>query len=127
MAKFGNLLPKAMLNYSLYPEPIVKHILFGKYSSQYLMGLFQRAMSGVSLDLLEFRIKQISNLNQPESKSDIPATYLQATHDMLVSGNAVEVFKKAYANLSLKTMDGSHFVLQTNPHDSLREVLAIAA
>lgn len=127
LVKFGNLIPKAMLNYSLYPEFIVKQILFGKHSSQYLMGLFQRAMSDVPLDLLEFRIKQICDLNQPECSSDIPATYLQAKHDRLVSVNAVEIFKKAYPNLALKTVDGSHFVLQTNPKDSVREVLAIAA
>ncbi|WP_371196392.1 alpha/beta fold hydrolase [Glaciecola sp. SC05] len=127
LAKFGKLVPKAMLNYSLYPEFMVKEMLFGKYSSQYLMDLFHRAMSNVPLDLLEYRIKQISNLNPIESVSSIPSSYLQASDDRLVSGNAAKVFKKAYANIELKQLDGSHFVLQTNPSDSLREVLAIAA
>jgi surfactin synthase thioesterase subunit len=58
--------------------------------------------------------------------SNIAATYFQAKHDNLVSKKSVEVFKKVYANLTHKTIEGSHFVLQTNPKDSLREVLAIA-
>jgi surfactin synthase thioesterase subunit len=77
--------------------------------------------------LLEFRIKQISNLNHIESASSIPSSYFQANDDRLVSASAAEVFKKAYTNINLKKLEGSHFVLQTNPNDSLREVLAIAA
>ncbi|WP_412973284.1 alpha/beta fold hydrolase [Glaciecola sp. MF2-115] len=127
LAKFGNLMPKTLLNYSLYPETVVKEILFGKYKSKYLMGLFRRAMSDVPLDLLEFRIKQIANLKQLKCNSDIPATYLQAKQDKLVSENAAKVFKKAYSNLKLKRVDGSHFVLQTNPQECSREVLALAA
>jgi pimeloyl-ACP methyl ester carboxylesterase len=127
LAKFGNLVPKAMLDYTLYPKPIVMLVLFGKYRSQYLMRLFERAMADVSLDLLEFRIKQLCNLHKVEHLSDIPATYLQAEDDRLVSSNAVEVFKKAYIHLNYKTVQGSHFVLQTNPKDTAQEVLTIAA
>lgn len=127
LAKFGNIVPKAMLNYTLYPKSIVMQVLFGKYSSQYLMGLFERAMADISLDLLEFRIKQLCNLNKVEHSSNISATYLQAEHDSLVSSNAVDVFKKVYNRLNYKTVQGSHFVLQTNPKDTVREVLAIAS
>lgn len=127
LAKFGNVMPKAMLDYTLYPKFIVRQALFGKYHSQYLMKLFDRAMADVSLELLEFRIKQLCNLNKVEYRSDIPATYLQAEHDRLVSSNAVNVFKHVYTRLNYKTMQGSHFILQTNPKDTVREVLAISA
>ena len=127
LAKFGNLVPKRMLDYTLYPKPIVMQVLFGKYRSQYLMELFERAMADVPLDLLEFRIKQLCNLNKVEHSNNIPATYLQAEYDSLVSSNAVDVFKKVYPHLDHKTVRGSHFVLQTNPKDSVREVMAIIA
>lgn len=127
LAKFGNLVPKTMLDYTLYPKSIVMQVLFGKYRSQYLMRLFERAMVDVPLDLLEFRIKQVCNLNKVEHRRDIPATYLQAERDSLVSSNAVDVFKKSYTRLNYKTVQGSHFVLQTNPKDTAREVLTISA
>lgn len=126
LAKYGKLLPRAMLNYSLYPESLVKRMLFGEYSSEYLMGLFNRTMSEVPLDVLAFRIKQMGSLEPMVGHSNIAATYFQAKHDNLVSKKSVEVFKKVYANLTHKTIEGSHFVLQTNPKDRLREVLAIA-
>ena len=125
LAKFGNLMPKSMLDYTLYPKPIIMQVLFGKYRTPYVMKLFERAMADVSVDLLAFRIKQLCNLKKIEQLSDIPATYLQAEQDRLVCNGAVDVFERVYTNLNCKTVPGSHFLLQTNPKGTVREVLAI--
>ena len=121
-----NVAPNFMINYSLYPDFIVSRALFGQYRSSYLSKLFKLAMSEVPIELLKFRLSQISNLKHSNDTSEIHSTYLQAQQDNLVANSSFNAFNRAYSQMNLRKLNGSHFLLQTNPIGCWAEILKIA-
>jgi pimeloyl-ACP methyl ester carboxylesterase len=126
MLPLANIAPNFMLNHSLYPDFIVSRVLFGRYRSSHFLRLFKLAMSEVSIDLLKFRIDQISNLPPFNDTIEIQSTYQQAKQDNLISSSSFNAFSSAYSQINLRQLDGSHFLLQTNPIGCWDEVVKIA-
>ena len=89
------------------------------------MILFKRAMTEVSLDLIKFRLQQISTINCEKKISNVPATYIQANQDLLISPKTIAAFKDTYNKFCVSNVDGSHFVLQTNPQSCWEEVIKV--
>jgi pimeloyl-ACP methyl ester carboxylesterase len=97
------------------PNVIVKKYLFGSGIADEIIKLFKKSLKIVPSGVLSFRLNEISRLKGNQQPCDIKATYVQATDDKLVPDSSVEEFRKVCKNLTILRVEGTHFILQTNP------------
>ena len=115
LALWARHIPVALLKSNIVPKFILSKLLFGHFRKEKLVSLFDKALHAVSSETLSFRLNQIAMLPNPSIPIDIPCTYIRPTGDNLVSNRAIKVFQRLCRNLEIKEVDGTHFVLQTNP------------
>ncbi len=109
------ILPTSLLVKMPIPNVIAKKYLFGSGVSEEIIKLFKKSLKIVSSGVLSFRLGEISKLKGNMKPCDLKALYIQATDDKLVPNSSVEEFRKVCKNLTITRIEGSHFILQTNP------------
>lgn len=122
LAKYGKLAPQWFLNKASNFSPLSSKLLFGKWKNQELNALFTKAMKSVDAQTMKYRLTQIANLDGVIDKFDCQCLYLKASHDNLVSGHSVVAFESAFTQLEVRIVEGTHFLLQTNPKDCWRNI-----
>ena len=108
IAPFYFLIPKELPSFVL-------RFLLGSTASNNLYHLINKALSRVSSQVMEFRIKEMAHLpshSEPFSKKCI---YIQAKSDNLVSPNNAVTIENINQKFKLYKVKGSHFLLQVNP------------
>lgn len=106
---------------STLPEQLWGRVVFGQWYSSELICLFKQALEQTPDKLLQQRLQNIANASHSRNarstnlKLDPPCLYLQATADRLVGKNNIKTFKKQFTNFDCVTLEGTHFLLQTNP------------
>lgn len=100
--------------------------LFNRYKTNELMQLFRKAMQQTRQEHYRKRFKarckniaKASLTNKPIVEQTNNATcqyvYLQAKQDNLIHKRHVQAFSKRFNNLKIHQLNGTHFLLQTNP------------
>ena len=115
LVKLFTLIPLGLLLLIPIPKYIIKKFLLGYGANEKLIDLFKRNLKKVPANIISYRLGEINKLSVENHYSDIRAIYIQATDDKLVPHNCVNKFKEVIKNLSIFKVDGSHFILQSNP------------
>lgn len=97
------------------PSVIWGRVLFGRWQTRQLRILFIQALKQTPNELLQQRLAIIANTTVAHKTLSMPCLYLQANQDNLVSAQNIEIFDEVFTDFSRIAMDGSHFLLQTNP------------
>jgi hypothetical protein len=79
--------------------------------------LFYRAIDKVSERELKVRLGELEGLREATHKiySHIPTLYLCAENDWLVSKKHVNEFISGFPSITVRYVQGTHFLLQSNP------------
>lgn len=101
----------------LLPEKALGMALFGKGSSDELIGLFKDAMQDVTEQQLAQRISDMRTLELPKEKVSQPTLYIQATNDWLVPARNLASYQKVYTNLSVTQLKATHLAAQGNARE----------
>lgn len=115
LSRFGFILPEKLLLAISPKNPILLKYLFGRFLNSEIKEIFTQAIESVDPEVLKFRLTQISKLKSENSQYSVPATYLVATQDNLVDRKVIDVFKNCFPQLTVVSIEGTHFLLQTNP------------
>jgi len=101
----------------MMPDFMIKSFLLGRSANNEMLRLFKESLKKVSPEVLSFRLKELSTLNQSQNEvaGKTKATYIQASNDNLVLKKSLNDFKKVFSELEIFEVKGSHFILQTNP------------
>ncbi len=105
--KFLSKLPLATAIYRKY--------LFGARANEEVISQFQEVLSKLPEKTLKQRLLAIDSLKPTSGNIDVPAVYIQAEEDQLVEYKKFAEFKALFSSISIKTIRGPHFILQTNP------------
>lgn len=116
-------LPLSLLISLPIPEFIIRLFIFKKNSSTELIKLFRKSLNQVAKSILSFRLREITRLHKQLSPCNIQAIYIQASNDMLVPSKSIEIFNGFMNNLNVYKVNGSHFILQTNPSACMKIIL----
>ena len=111
----SSYLPISILLKMPIPDFIVKSFLFEGGTDRQITGLFKLTMKQVSAEVLSFRIQEIGKLSKNHQVCNVRAIYIQATRDNFVPKRCVEAFKKVFDDINVFQIEGSHFILQSNP------------
>lgn len=115
MAAIARYAPVAVLKSRTIPKSLVGKVLFGRFSSDALVDSFYRSLLSVESGVISHRLRQIATLEEPTIPIKVPCTYIRPRSDRLVSKRSIEPFKNLCEKLSICEVEGTHFVLQTNP------------
>ena len=115
LLSLSSWLPRSLLLSVPIPSYVVKTFLLGSAANKKMIGLLKQSIKQVSPNVLSYRLKEIAKLRKNHQICEIKATYIQATDDKLVPKRCLENFKNVFNNISVFQIEGSHFILQTNP------------
>lgn len=124
LSKLAGNIPQPIIKLAKEPNWLLEKLLFGRGDKQYLRQKFKQVMSSISPALIQFRLRQISSIGAPEVESTVPSLYLLANQDILVSKSVVAIFIDTFKNVIVNELDGTHFLLQTNPKGAWRAIQA---
>ncbi len=117
LSRFAHCIPKPLFSLAQSRSKFITHLLFGRFSYLTLETLFHDTMDLVPIQLLAFRLKQISQLTPPHFKIDVPCLCANLSRDLFVSQEAMSRFLNTFKDINIQTVEGTHFLLQTNPHE----------
>lgn len=131
LLKLSKFIPSHALSLPL-PSVIIKAFLFGLSTKSEVIKLFKQSLKKTSSKVLSHRLQLISELPQllatVRAKGSLPQpsttiSYIQATNDNLIPKESFNDFKKVYRDIELFKVEGSHFILQTNPSACAQVIL----
>lgn len=118
LASLAAQLPWRSLKKFKAPVFLTRKYLLGKNASTDLINQFWQIVDTLPPELIAFRLEQIAKLQLPEKPLTLPALYLGGNDDILVPNHNIEPFKHHCKNLTVKCIDGPHFLLQANPNQA---------
>lgn len=119
LAKVGLFINPAWAR--LLPNQLLGFLLFRHWANEELIGLFREVLAVISspaiLPLFKKRLSNIAHAKIPSHlpKSSVPCVYVSARCDDLVNKKAGLAFGTMFENIDFLIIDGTHFLLQTNP------------
>lgn len=115
VSRLSGIAPISLVKSKLVPEWFLNFLLFKTPNPRDKISLLRKAINQVDIETLKSRLKLIRSikpLNVPITK---PCSYIQPDSDFLVSKRAYQRIEKISVDFELKTVNGGHFILQSNP------------
>ena len=108
------------------PGFIAYRSLLGRFATPALRAAHARALSQVSPPTLTARLRAMADVDVREKLRavKVPALYLRATEDLVVSARFGAEFRQHARQGTLVDIEGPHLLLQANPHESVRRIAA---
>ncbi len=109
----------------LVPGFIAQHSLLGRFATADLRAAHARALSHVSSRTLTARLRAMADVDVrgPMGACDLPALYLRASEDRVVSARHGEEFMATARHGRLADIEAPHFLLQARPREAAREIV----
>ena len=76
--------------------------------------LFNEAIKTVSPSVIQYRLKEITQLKPSSQTIKLKTTYIQASNDKLVPSKSLKDWQKVCDDIEVFKIKGEHFILQTN-------------
>jgi pimeloyl-[acyl-carrier protein] methyl ester esterase len=110
-------LPLSWLLKLKLPTVLIRHFCLGKQASKEQIESFNKTINKVSPTVLAQRLKILATVDSTDALKGIktPCCYLQALGDKLVPSGALKDFEKGIKGLKVKSVNGPHLILQTEP------------
>ena len=112
-SKFSSVFPLSLINVT--PNSVLGFSLFGRHSTNALVALFRQSIDSSDRAALKKRLSNIANLKEASLPLKMPCVYIQPSQDQLVSSKCIKVFERLCEHLDIELVEGTHFVMQTNP------------
>jgi pimeloyl-ACP methyl ester carboxylesterase len=105
---------------------IAATLLLGRYASQALRRRLAAAIAKVSPALWQARLQAVLSVDVAAHlrNVEVPALYLRATRDRVVSRRASRLIGRLLPNVRFVELQGPHFMLQAKPRESAAHVEA---
>jgi surfactin synthase thioesterase subunit len=127
LSYFKNVIPLEFLLSLPMPSWVAKKLLLGHNIKKPMLQNLLATLSSLSGSLLAFRIREITKLKKAEKELLLPCCYIQAKNDKLVPSSALKVFRKQIPNLTVKSLKGSHLIVQSQVSDVVEIVLDLTS
>jgi len=103
--------------------------LFGRFDSPHLRAQLRQVRSMVSARTLQSRLEAVARIDVSEKlrRIAVPALYLRANHDRVVSRASADYIKKIQPAVEVAEFDAPHLLLQTVPQAALSSISEFVA
>ena len=97
-----------------------RFLFLGQEASKEILSKFVKVITSIPEHVLKSRLEVMSKQKLPQITFDIPAIYIQALSDRLISSQKGQEFTKVFTNIKYLEIEGPHFILQAQPKESAR-------
>lgn len=115
LAVLASFVPSSLVKNRALVSQVGAKIAFRSRNTKSLSELLVQALGSVNTEVVKRRLREIGELESPTTKLHIPCTYLYASQDNLVPPKVIRVFEDLCPSLNVVKLDGTHFLMQTNP------------
>ncbi len=122
IARFSNLLPLCCFKPYGVNKWLLSRFGFSGGGTKAMIDAVYQSLAVTNTVKLKARLKNISQLDIPKRKISIPALYIQPSGDLLVSKNAYREIERVFSNTFLVSVQGGHFVAQSNPYECAESI-----
>jgi len=107
------------------PDLAVRSLLLGNSAPPPLIEDLRTSIREAGVETLAHRLSLLAHLDVTDELSliDVPTCIIQAMQDRLLSPRAIIPFEKHIKNLTIRVIDGPHFILQAKPWESAQAIL----
>lgn len=123
IAYIASILPIRQFTKLPFFNLVCRYLFLGQEATDSDIAKFKRTVLSVPSDTLSSRLKVIASSKYSGFKSSLPAVYIGASHDMLVSASKRNDFKEAYQQITFVELEGPHFLLQANPKNGAAAIV----
>lgn len=123
--KILTTLPFKFLYYISPPKLVLNYIFCNKIATPIFLSKFQTILKSMPLEVLLWRLKQISSLKKASEKINIEIYYLYAKKDKLVPKKVLPIFNRLFNKSMIYTLNNGHLVLQCMPYESAKIIAEI--
>lgn len=111
----AQLLPLKLLSNLPFAKHFHKALFLGAKASNELTHLFISTVRSLPSVLIKARLSSMHSLTFSADEIELPVGYIQAASDKLVSPDKFFEFDNYFNNISIRKIEGPHFILQANP------------
>jgi pimeloyl-ACP methyl ester carboxylesterase len=106
------------------PRFIQEPNIFGRFNSPYLRAKLDEVRNRVSQKTLKARLEAVASVDVSDKlrRVTVPALYLRATNDRVVSGASSNYIRKVTPRIDLVEFDAPHLLPQTVPQAAKAEI-----
>jgi pimeloyl-ACP methyl ester carboxylesterase len=114
----SKFLPLSLLFRLPIPDFAIRYYCFGSTTNKILGSLLRDSIKANKPEVLAKRVHDVSSVDVTGLLAGIkvPCLYIAASDDKLVPGNAINHLRRHLPDLSVVTIQGSHFILQVQPN-----------
>ena len=99
---------------------VYKGIFLVPGASKELLSKFVKVIKSIPEHVLKSRLAVMTHQRLPEMTFGIPAIYIRALSDRLISSQKGREFNKVFIDIEYITIEGPHFILQAKPKECSR-------
>lgn len=114
-------LPAWILHNSTLLRLVLKVFFLNGNSDQKLLEQCVQVVRAIPVSILKKRLDTLYRLEKPLQQHTAPTVYLQAGGDRVVGSMHCDLIKTLYS-ASKVTLNGPHFLLQTNPEECVKAI-----
>ncbi len=108
------LLPLSIILRYSPPDFVVRKWMLGDEASHEMVLKFKSILRRLPIKTIKFRLQEIYKLSLVEFMLNYPVYYIKPLQDRLVTDDNYIDFVNTCPNIELFTLDGPHFILQSN-------------
>ena len=97
---------------------VYKSLFLGQGASKELLSKFVKVIKSIPEHVLKSRLEVMTHQRLPEMTFGIPAIYIRALSDRLISSQKGREFNKVFIDIEYITIEGPHFILQAKPKET---------
>lgn len=120
--QISRFLPLSLIMKLPTPDRIIYWYCRGAQDPGILAAMFRRIRAKVKPRVMAHRIRMLADINVVAELGHFrtPCCYIQASHDRVVPPGNLRDFKENLPGLTVKRVDGPHFILQAKPEECSR-------
>jgi len=122
----AKILPLKLLSVLPAAKTAYKLLFLGSKASDTLTQQFQSTIHDLPASLIKARLSSIQSLSFDNKLYTLPAGYIQAVSDKLVPAAKAREFYDCFGNITIKIVEGPHFILQANPVECAEAIIEMA-
>jgi surfactin synthase thioesterase subunit len=116
-SKFATFFPTPLLKPNFINNWLIQKVGFSGQTDYELANQVFKSLANADPMKLKERLRNISELKDPQKTHIVPVTYIRPTRDYLVSNNAVDEVNLAFKNMNTISISGGHFIAQSRAEE----------
>lgn len=115
LSKFAGFVPVSLIAPNFLTKNLLYLLGFSLIGGSSLSERVFASISKANKYKLKSRLRNIAGLDEPAQSITCPVTYIRPSKDLLVSASAVRLLSKKCSSFIQVTVNGGHFIAQSNP------------